>query len=95
MSKDLRCPYCGYVFDSSWFETYPDQGIVSDADCPDCEKTFSYEVEYHPYFRSWKAPCLNGGEHDWQEIVGVPIFWFKNRRRCSVCDAEKMLQEVA
>ena len=39
-TKDIICPFCGYIFTDSW-ELIDE----SDAECPECEKTFDLEVD--------------------------------------------------
>ena len=90
MSK-LECPYCGNEKDE-----YDPQGPgdYQETQCHSCEKYYIYHVEYEPYYTTQQAPCLNGEKHDWEKIIGHPKEYFANRRRCSHCNEEVVLEEA-
>jgi DNA-directed RNA polymerase subunit RPC12/RpoP len=86
MSEGIECPYCGheYQYDGDYgFE----QDESWEEECPKCEKTFMLTGWYVAEFRSDKADCLNGGEHDMQPVKAFPKFW-PNWVRCSMCGKE-------
>ena len=92
---DVQCPYC-----DKWQEINHDDGYGYEEDqtfeqeCGDCEKVFVYTTFIWFSYKAGKAPCLNGGEHDWQKIKGFPPELFKNKRRCSFCDAETKVEDM-
>lgn len=85
----LECPYCEH-------ECEPLENREPDTnhekECRNCGRTFVYEIEYEPYFSSWKAPCLNGKAHNYKPIKGFPEEFFKNKKRCSFCGHEKVIE---
>jgi hypothetical protein len=82
----MDCPYCGEEVDAPGECHNPD--IAYQNECSHCDKTFVFYVEYYPSYTEIKAPCLNGGDHDYQPIVGFPVEYFANKRRCSYCAEE-------
>ena len=87
----VECPYC-----HSEQEPNEDRSTETahKAECYNCGKLFVYTVEISVEYSSREAPCLNGGTHDLQDIIGWPSEYFANRRRCSVCDLEVVLEAV-
>jgi NAD-dependent SIR2 family protein deacetylase len=63
---DVECPYCAKYFDVDYCER--EQGETFEYSCPHCEKMVFITLDFMPTFDIEKAPCLNGGEHDWYEI---------------------------
>jgi len=57
----LYCPYCKKDVDD------PDDCYNTDErydyECPHCEKTFLFTLDYTTNYHPIKADCLNGGEH--------------------------------
>jgi len=89
--SEVECPYCEAdcgVPDDSYGE-----GELVDWECDGCKKKFVYYSQYSVDYYSQKAPCLNGGEHEWDSMVGAPAEHFKGRYRCKVCDKEKVVQK--
>jgi len=90
--EDVECPYC-----EKWNEINHDDGYgyeegeTYEQTCDHCGKIFVYTTSIHFYYDAKKAPCKNGGEHDWKKIDGWPKEYFKNRRRCSCCDEEMII----
>ena len=73
----LECPCCGKEFKE------PEEHIdieectdVYDTECPHCEKSFAYKVDIEVKLigTSYKAACLNGGEHEWETQTCYPEF---------------------
>jgi hypothetical protein len=87
----IVCPYCKRHFSNP--EEYVRNGDVGIIQCCHCEKHIKVEVEYEVSYRSFEAPCMNGGEHDWYK-------WRKygdekDYRACRICDRrEYRPQEV-
>lgn len=83
----LNCPYCEHEIDD------PDEKYETcrtyEHECPNCEKTFVFEVEYVRYYNAEKADCLNGGKHDYQMTRTIPKRY--SRMKCTMCQDEKPL----
>lgn len=87
--KDLECPYCGAGHDVCHDDGFGyAEGVNHEMECDECGKTFVFTTcisyTYHPE----KAPCLNGGEHQfggWFRVGGSGEFE-EQIRRCSCCD---------
>lgn len=58
MSKDIRCPHCGYSRDAD-ADDYGDDGYEFTEDCRNCDKSFSVILQIS---QSWETMCLDG-EH--------------------------------
>ena len=89
---NMLCPYCDKEVDTPDDSSHPETPYENE--CPHCGKSFIFYVEYDPSFNTNKAPCLNGGEHDFQPIIGWPKEFFLNKFRCSYCAIEKYTREV-
>lgn len=81
----LECPYC--EDDVRPLEDIS-PGVLHEIECSECGKNFVYSIEYIPQFTASQAPCLNGADHDFQPIAGVPEEYFINKRRCSFCELQ-------
>lgn len=88
---NLECPYCEHEIED------PEDCYKTDTcyeyECNNCNKTFTFFVEYSRNYNACKAPCLNGGDHDWKPRIGFPAEWFKDEFRCSYCKEEKTIKE--
>ena len=62
---------------------------ILQAQCPHCEKYFMVSSSMSWYVEGNKADCLNGGEHEWKQIIGAPREYFVGRQRCNNCDEER------
>jgi hypothetical protein len=84
---DLHCPYCDTKIDD------PDDCYETERnyehECPSCEKSFVFEVEYIRYYSAKKADCLNGIPHEYQMTKTYPKRYAK--MCCSMCYDEKPL----
>lgn len=82
------CPYC----DEELSE--PDDCHSTDElythECPECEKTFTFTIEYSVDYSTRKAPCLNGEPHSFTKRIGCPEYFFAGKYECSHCDEEKL-----
>lgn len=85
--SEIECPYCEANCGTP--DEHTSEGVCCEMQCPECEKNFVYQCQYSVDYDSYKAPCLNDGEHDWDKICGTPKEYFKNKYRCKFCDKEK------
>ena len=90
MMEDVECPYC-----EKWNEINHDDGYgyeegeIYEQTCDHCGKIFVYTTSISFYYEAEKAPCKNGGEHDWKQMTGWPKEHFISRQRCSCCDEKR------
>ena len=83
--SDLYCPYCDENL-GDYVDDCHEQDTEYEHECPECKKNFIFTICYHPSFSSEKADCLNGAEHEYEPIAGIPEEFFKNKYRCKMCD---------
>ena len=79
----IECPYCEKEIEEP--DECPDPSERYEHQCPECDKNFTFTIDYTKDFYPDKADCLNGVPHDYQPIKGAPDWWFKGKRRCSMC----------
>lgn len=80
----IECPYCGK--DIAEPDDCPDPSVTYEHECPECEKTFQFTIDYTKDFYPTQADCLNGVPHNYQPIVhAAPEWFFKGKRRCTMC----------
>jgi len=91
--NDLYCPYCDENLGNHVDDCY-EPNIEYEHECPRCSKIFIFEIEYYPSFTSRKADCLNGKKHKYEKILGYPKEFFKNKRRCSMCGKEIIINDA-
>jgi hypothetical protein len=88
MRNDVECPYCGAGLEVDYSDGRCDEDKIYDQECHVCGKTFAYDTTITISHTAWKAPCLNGGEHDWE---------FEHRHhsrmKCAVCGESRELTE--
>lgn len=89
----LECPYCEHDC-GDCFDDQHEQDVEYEHECEECGKKFMFTINYYPSFSSNKADCLNGGEHQWEKIDGIPVEMFKDKYRCSQC-GERQTQKNA
>lgn len=85
----LTCPYCEIVFNEPNEHLAP--GERSETDCPECEKYFAYAIRYEIITTSYKAECLNGGEHEWTTQTCYPEFM--TQRVCPCGESEYIYKD--
>ena len=78
------CPYCDEEIEEpvDYYETEIDY----EWECPICSKNFIFTIDYDPIYYEKKAPCLNGGEHDYKKRNSFPP---TDNLFCSCCGKEK------
>jgi hypothetical protein len=89
MSKELECPYCGYmcrVPDDCYEPSTP-----YETQCSGCERYFGFTIEYWPSYTEYVLPCANGEPHDYQPVHGYPR---SNRVRCTYCEDETTADKI-
>lgn len=94
MSKDdIQCPYCG-----ADQEILHDDGqgceedVLHRQECTVCGKTYAYETSIDVSHEAFAAPCIDDGNHKWEETHATPRCMRK--LRCSVCGEEKEIEGI-
>lgn len=81
----IQCPYCGYNNEHNFEQS--EDGCAHETQCESCEKNFIFFVEWLPCFSTRKADCLNGGEHDWRNLLDEHSSrYYLFRRGCRQCE---------
>ncbi len=91
--RDVTCPYCDFGFDDNDFGENG-SGTLYELRCPDCKKIMMAQYELWPSFDAYKAPCLNGGNHKFEEIKAGHSAFVKYKRRCKHCNYEIIIDKV-
>lgn len=93
MANDCKCPYCGVEQEINHDGGYGyEEDVKYQQECSHCEKTFVFTTSIHVSHDVYKADCLNGAEHEFEETKTYPKMCAK--MRCNVCGDEKPLPEV-
>jgi DNA-directed RNA polymerase subunit RPC12/RpoP len=90
--NNLTCPYCEHDC-GDYIDDCHEPDTQYEYTCPECDKNFIFSISYYPTFSSEKADCLNGAEHNFEKITGYPIEYFENKRRCSMCSKEIIVEK--
>ena len=86
--SDVECPYCAKGLIIDYGDGYGcEESKNYEQDCYHCGKTFAYTTTIAFYHKACKAPCLNGGEHEWNEMHIYPRCW-PDSKRCANCGKE-------
>jgi hypothetical protein len=85
--SDMQCPYCDEDVEER--DDCHEPEILFEKECPHCEKTFVYSIEYSRVYYPHKADCLNGGPHDWAERRTYPEYVNCGVYKCRDCDKEE------
>lgn len=80
---DFKCPYCGKGQEACVDDRMPN--VDYEHQCIECEKIFMYQIEYSPIYYERKADCMNGGDHDWREVVSSAKIAYDGVKRCQGC----------
>lgn len=87
----VDCPYCGEIQYANLFEYecgYKEDEVYHQ-DCDHCNHVFVYTATVSYSYEVDKAPCLNGGEHNWKKVIGYPEEFFKGQQYCTYCDGKR------
>ena len=88
MKNNCKCPYCGVNIKINHDGGYGyEDEILHQQQCGICDKYFTYTTGIIYVYESFKADCLNDGNHDWQPTITVPREYTK--MQCSMCDEER------
>lgn len=91
--SDTECPYCEAEVEINHDDGYGYQdGRVYNQECRKCGKTFVYTTSTSFHYEPFKAPCLNGEEHKWKKVNGIPVEYYVKRHRCEYCDETRDIE---
>lgn len=87
--SDFTCPYCEEEIKGP--DDAQEEGDDYEHECPKCEKSFVFSVSYSVSYRTFKADCLNGADHNFKRKTSR---FNENiiRYKCEVCG--EYMQEV-
>ena len=89
--NDANCPYCGEPLEINHDDGYGyGEEELYQQECAKCEKTFCYTTRISFNHNTYKADCLNGGEHDYKKTITYPEE--ASRLRCTMCGDEQPLK---
>lgn len=80
----LECPYCEKELKDP--DDCHETDRVYEYECNHCEKGFVFRLDYTVNYYEEKAPCLNGGPHNFRKCEGFPIECFKDKWQCRNCE---------
>lgn len=90
MAIDTKCPYCGAGVEINHDDGYGfAEYDLHEQECSVCGKVFVYTTMIHFSYTTYKADCLNGGEHNYRKTATFPPE--AARLRCTQCGDEKPL----
>ncbi len=93
MSKDVECPYCGADNEICHDDGYGyDEGVLYHQQCSKCDRTFAYETSIEISHEAFAAPCIDDGNHKWEETHTIPRCFRK--LRCLDCGEEKEIEGI-
>ncbi len=87
MSDNAGCPYCGKDNDINHDDGYGYGEDLYEQECSHCEKTFTYRTSISYYYDTYKADCMNGGEHKFKSRATCPVECTK--MECVMCEMER------
>lgn len=71
--NDATCPYCNRDVEVGHDDGYGlDEDGRFEQECDHCDKTFAYTVCFSIDHETFKADCLNGGDHNLYKVHGYP-----------------------
>jgi hypothetical protein len=95
MMLNVECPYCGEEFEDENEDFQESEQY--EAECPNCEKIFGYNISISIDTYSCELPCGGkdgDGPHEWKPVMGFPKECFKNKFYCVHCDLEKEVKDM-
>lgn len=86
--KDTNCPYCGADIEINHDDGYGyEQNELHQQECWGCGRVFTYTTGITYFYETFKANCLNGGEHEWLPTITFPKEY--TRMHCAACDKKR------
>ncbi len=89
---DVECPYCGLEQEINHDDGYGyDESLIFEQECFHCQMTFAFTTSISFNYSASKAPCMNGGNHNFKPTMTAPKWWTK--MRCEFCYEMRELSE--
>jgi len=88
--NNVECPYCGEENEVSHDngENYSEDE-TTETECSGCEKIFQIETSVIFDHRAIATPCLNDGNHHFEQVYGCPKEVFVGVTMCRICGERK------
>lgn len=87
---DVECPYCGSQVEINHDDGYgTEDGGDYEQQCWECDKVFAYTTSVILHHTVRKAPCLNGGDHEWYKVRFYPRDTYEYWDKCRNCGIER------
>lgn len=84
----MECPYCEEFFDYSDDEPGAED-FIEQAQCPKCDKNFTFHRSYSISYYTHTADCLNGVPHKFKQSIRTPaVIAGQTKWRCN-CGTEE------
>lgn len=83
----IKCPYCGKTAEVSDENLNLRDGEDSIVECRNCRRRFIATASIEIMFESYKADCLNDGQHNWQPTSTSHRAF--TLMRCAKCGEER------
>lgn len=86
---DNSCPYCNADINIKHDDGYGyEENELHQQECSKCRKIFTYTTEIIRIHNTFKADCLNGGEHKYECTYTIPEEY--SRWICTECGIERV-----
>ena len=88
--SDINCPYCEHEQKVDHNDGYGyEEDITHNQQCCKCDKYFAFTTSISYDYYPEKADCLNGGDHQWEEVSHCPKY--RDWKTCVDCGEEKRI----
>lgn len=86
--SDTKCPYCDaeIEIDHDDGRGYSEDEL-HEQQCSDCGKNFTFTTSILYVYYTYKADCLNGGEHKFKATTTIPKEYTK--MDCTECEERR------
>lgn len=90
---DVKCPYCGADNEICHDDGYGlEENTKHQTECRKCEKMFVFYTEISLSYDVFKADCLNGGKHKYEETKTIPRCF--RQLECKTCGNRKEIEGI-
>lgn len=86
MKEDAQCPYCLADVEINHDDGYGYTEDLHNQECCECHNTFVFETAISFSYTTRKAPCFNGGLHEYEITHTYPLL--AARTVCTACGEE-------
>lgn len=91
--SDTNCPYCGADVEINHDDGYGyEEDMLHQQECGKCENVFTFNTSMTFYYETFKAECLNGGEHKFEPTHTFPKKY--TEMECTECGKKRKPTEA-